>query len=168
MSRRIEFTANYSLPAETVHRALTDPAFWQHRVARGAEAGLTLDHLTSGEGTIDVALAQVVDTSSFPSLVTKVIKGDMNVVRGEVWGPFDGQRAEGTFSATTTGIPVTAGGTATLTATPEGGATLRLEGEVDVNVKLIGGSIEGLAGDLIVGILRRDQETVEEWVAANA
>ncbi|MFF0817270.1 DUF2505 domain-containing protein [Rhodococcus sp. NPDC003318] len=167
MSRRIEFTANYSLPAETVHRTLTDANFWQHRVAQGADNGLTLDHLTAGDGTIDVGLAQAIDTSAFPAIVSKVIKGDVSVVRSEVWGPFDGQRAEGTFSAVTTGIPITAKGTAVLTATADG-ATLQIEGEVEVNIKLIGGSIEGLASEQILGILGRDQQTVEEWVAANA
>lgn len=168
MSRRIEFTADYSLSAETVHRTLTDPKFWQHRVERGAESGLTLDHLDAGDGTIDVALAQAIDTSAFPAIVSKIIKGDMTVVRGEVWGPFDGQRAEGTFSAVTTGIPINAKGTAVLTATPDGGATLEIEGEVEVNVKLIGGTIEGLAGDQVLSILGRDQESVEEWAEANA
>ncbi|SEK69258.1 DUF2505 domain-containing protein [Rhodococcus maanshanensis] len=167
MSRRIEFTANYSLPAEIVHRTLVDGRFWNQRAENGADKGLTLDHLTTGEGTIDVGLAQAIDTSQLPSLVTKVIKGDVSIVRSEAWGPLVDGKAEGTFSAVATGIPINATGTASLVDTPEG-STLRIEGDVDVNVKLIGGAIEGMVADQILGILGRDQEVVEEWVAANA
>ncbi|MFC9787394.1 DUF2505 domain-containing protein [Rhodococcus sp. NPDC127528] len=167
MSRHIEFTANFQIPAEAVHRTLVDPGFWNHRVEKGADSGITLDHLTAGEGTIDVALAQELDTSKLPSLVSKVVKGDPSVVRGEVWGPFQDGRAEGSFSAVTTGLPVKAGGTAVLTDTAEG-ASLRIEGEVEVGIKIVGGAVEGMVAELIVNILRRDQEVVEEWAAAKA
>ncbi|GAA4486857.1 hypothetical protein GCM10023094_44180 [Rhodococcus olei] len=167
MSRRIEFTANYSLPAEVVHRTLTAPAFWNDRVAKGADSGVTLTRLESGPGTIDVAVNQVVDTSALPSIVTKLIKGDLAILRSENWSPVAGGSAAGSFAVDTTGIPVTVRGTYTLTDV-DGGSTLTGAGEVDVNVKLIGGTIEGMVVDQVRKIFETDQEAVEEWAAANA
>ena len=167
MSRKIELTTTYSLPVETVHRTLTDENFWLHRVEQGAENGLKIDHLTAGDGTIDVGIAQEIDKDKLPSMVSKVIKGDLSIVRGEVWGPLTDDRADGTFTAVTTGMPVTVGGTAVLTASADG-CTLTVEGEVEVSIKLIGGTIEGMVAEQILGILGRDQEVVEVWAAANA
>ncbi|MFC4605209.1 DUF2505 domain-containing protein [Rhodococcus kronopolitis] len=167
MSRKIELTTTYSLPVEAVHRTLTDENFWLRRVEKGAEYGLTLDHLTAGEGTIDVGLAQSFDKDKMPSMIGKIIKGDLSIVRGEVWGPLADGRADGSFTAVTTGMPVTVNGTAVL-AESDGGCTVTVTGEVDVDIKLIGGTIEGMVAEQILGILGRDQEVVEEWVAANA
>ncbi|MFD4181593.1 DUF2505 domain-containing protein [Rhodococcus sp. NPDC058514] len=166
MSRPIEFTANYQIPAEAVHRTLTDERFWNHRIEGAAD--VTVERLVTGEGTIDVCIAQKLDPSSLPSLVSKFIKGDFGLVRSEIWGPFDGTRAEGTFVAETMGLPIKATGSAVLTVAADGGATMSITGEVVVSVKLVGGTIEGLAGDQIVNILGNDQGAIEEWATANA
>ncbi|MFE3291316.1 DUF2505 domain-containing protein [Rhodococcus sp. NPDC059234] len=168
MSRHIEFTANYQIPAEAVHRTLTDERFWNQRIEKAADSGVTLERLVAGEGTIDVAISQQLDANSLPSIVSKFVKGDLALVRSEKWGPFDGQRAEGTFTAETTGLPIKAEGTAVLTVGADGGAVMSIAGEVTVSVKLIGGTVEGMVGDQIIDILGRDQGAVEEWVAANA
>ena len=76
MSRRIEFTANYTRPAAEIHRTLTDEGFWRNRVEQGADKGLTLARLTAGEGTIDVALAQDIDKAALPGVVSKILKGE--------------------------------------------------------------------------------------------
>ncbi|TJZ79473.1 DUF2505 domain-containing protein [Rhodococcus oryzae] len=167
MSRRIEFTANYTRPAAEIHRTLTDEGFWRNRVEQGADKGLTLARLTAGEGTIDVALAQDIDKAALPGVVSKILKGELSITRGEVWGPLTDGKAEGTFSTTATGIPINASGTATLVDTAEG-STLTVEGDVEVSVRLIGGTIEGLVTEQILGILAKDQEVVEEWITANS
>lgn len=168
MSHQIEFTASYSLPAETVHSTLTTERFWTSRVEKAADSGVNLDHLIAGPGTIDVAISQKIDTDALPGLISKVIRGDVVLVRTDVWGPFDGNRAEATFSAVTTGLPIDARGTAVLTVNPDGGADMTVTGEVTVNVKLIGGKIEGMVAEVIVDILKRDQQAIEEWALAQA
>lgn len=167
MSRRIEFTANYTRPAAEIHRTLTDEGFWRNRVEKGSDNGVTLDHLDAGAGTIDVAVAQVVDTSKLPGIVTKLIKGEMSILRAEKWGPFANGTAEGTFAVNTTGIPVTVSGTYVLTDV-EGGSTLTGTGDVDVNVRLIGGTIEGMAADQVRKIFETDKDAVEEWIVARS
>ncbi len=167
MSRRIELTLTYNAPAAAIHHALTSREFWLPRVEKNADNGVTLDHLNGGEGTIDVAISQVLDKEALPALVSKAVKGDLVLTRGEAWGPFENGQATGTFTVSTAGLPITANGTALLT---DNGATstFTLEGEVEVAIKLIGGAVEGMVGDQIIAILGRDQAAVEEWVAANA
>lgn len=167
MSRRIELTLTYNAPAAAVHHALTSREFWLPRVEKNADNGVTLDHLTDGEGTMDVAISQVLDKESLPALVSKAVKGELVLTRGEAWGPFANGTANGTFTVSTTGLPITASGTALLTDAGNQ-STLTLEGEVEVAIKLIGGAIEGMVADQVVEILGRDQAAVEEWVAANA
>lgn len=167
MSRRIELTLTYAAPAAAVHRTLTDPAFWNSRVEKSADSGVTLDRLEYSDGTIDVAVSQVIDKSGLPSLVAKAVKGDFVLTRAESWTPFDNGRATGVFSVTTTGLPITANGTATLTDQGET-STLALEGDVEVAIKLIGGAIEGMVSEQVIQVLKSDQAAVEEWVAANA
>ncbi|MFD4292242.1 DUF2505 domain-containing protein [Rhodococcus sp. NPDC058505] len=167
MSRRIELTLTYNAPAAAVHHALTSRDFWLPRVEKNAENGVTLDHLKDGPGTVDCQISQVLDKDSLPSLVSKAVKGDLVLTRGEAWGPFENGQANGKFTVTTTGLPITASGTAVLT---DAGAqsTMTLEGDVEVAIKLIGGAVEGMVADQVVEILGRDQAAVEEWVAANA
>ena len=167
MSRRIELTLTYNAPAAAVHSALTNRDFWLGRLEKSADNGVTLDHLNGGDGTIDVSISQMLDKDSLPALVSKAVKGDLVLTRGEAWGPFENGQASGTFTVTTTGLPITAKGSAVLT---DAGAqsTLTLEGDVEVAIKLIGGAIEGMVADQVTDILRRDQEAIEGWVAANA
>ncbi|MFD1815101.1 DUF2505 domain-containing protein [Rhodococcus gannanensis] len=168
MSRRIELTLTYNAPAAAVHSALTNRDFWLQRVEKSAENGVVLDHLDGGEGTIDVAISQALDKSALPGMVSKAVKGDLVLTRGEAWGPFENGQATGTFTVSTTGLPITANGTAVLADAGQQ-STLTLQGEVEVAIKLIGGAIEGMVADQVIGpLLQRDQTATEEWVAANA
>ncbi|SED10349.1 Protein of unknown function [Rhodococcus jostii] len=165
VSRRIEHSSSYAFPVAQVHAGLITEQYWRDRLDRVGGPGATLDEVTTGPGTISVAMSQSIPAEHLPSIVSKVRSGDLVIKRTETWGTLDGDRAEGTFTAEVQGAPATISGTQTLTATGSG-SNVQVEGKADVRIPLIGGKIEGAIADEVLRLIAKEQGFTEQWLGA--
>lgn len=164
MPRRIEHSATYDCSPATVHAALTDPAYWDARVAAVGGPGATLDALTAVGGGVEVTLTQVVAAANLPSIVSKIKAGDLAIVRTESWGPLAGTSATCEVTALVSGTPATVRGTSVLTGA-DTTTTVRTTGAVTVAVPLVGGKLEQAVADNVLRLLVAEQRFTEQWLA---
>jgi hypothetical protein len=166
MARSIPHSASYPQPVDQVHRALTSEQYWRDRLAEVGGEGAELGHVVTGDGTIDVEMAQAIPAEHLPPIVSKIRPCDLIITRTETWSALDGGRATGTFSARVDGLPGEV--TGTLTLAPEGtGAAITLDGRVEVKLPLIGGKIEAVIAEQVVELLDAEHGFTEGWIAAN-
>ncbi|WP_345350315.1 DUF2505 domain-containing protein [Rhodococcus olei] len=166
MARRIPHSATYPHSVARVHAALTSERYWRDRLAEAGGEHSHVDRIDVGAGTIAVEMTQAIPAEHLPSIVTKIRPGDLTITRTEDWGPLGDDRATGTFTAHVAGMPGDLTGTLTLTA--EGtGATVALDGQVQVAIPLIGGKIESVIAEQIDDLLTHEDEFTARWLAEN-
>ena len=165
MSRRIEHSSSYAFPVTQVHAGLFTEQYWRDRLDEVGGPGATLDQVTTGPGTISVAMSQSIPAEHLPSIVSKVRPGDLVIKRTETWGTLDGDHAEGTFTAEVVGAPATISGTQTLKADGSR-ANVQVEGKAEVRIPLIGGKIENAIADEVLRLIAKEQEFTEQWLGS--
>ena len=163
MPRRFEHSATYDCTPATLHAALTDPAYWDARVAAVGGTGAKLDALAATEGGVEVTLTQVVPAENLPSIVGRIKPGDLVIVRTEIWGALDGSSARCEVTAVVSGTPATVSGTSDLTG-DDTSATVRTAGEAKVSIPLVGGKIEQAVADNVVRLLVAEHRFTERWL----
>ncbi|MFC4605208.1 DUF2505 domain-containing protein [Rhodococcus kronopolitis] len=166
MARHIPHSSSYPQSVAEVHRALTSEQYWRDRLAEVGGPGASFGHLTVADGTVDVEVAQAIPAEHLPSIVTKIRPGDLVITRTETWGPLDGDRARGTFTARVEGVPATLSGALTLSADGTG-STVALDGQVEVKLPLIGGKIEGVIADQVTELLENEDRFTAEWLGSH-
>ena len=105
MSRRIEHSSKYTVPAEKVHEAVTSEQYWRDRIVAVGGPGATIEELTVRDETVAVTMSQIIAAEHLPSMVSKVVNGDIVIKRSETMAPFKDGKATGTFSAHVDGVP---------------------------------------------------------------
>lgn len=165
MSRRIEHSSSYAFPVTQVHAGLITEQYWRDRLDEVGGPGAALDQVTTGPGTISVAMSQSIPAEHLPSIVSKVRPGDLVIKRTETWGTLDGDHAEGTFTAEVVGAPATISGTQTLKADGSR-ANVQVEGKAEVRIPLIGGKIENAIADEVLRLIAKEQEFTEQWLGS--
>ncbi|QYB06067.1 DUF2505 domain-containing protein [Rhodococcus sp. USK10] len=165
MSRRIEHSSSYAFPVTQVHAGLITEQYWRDRLDKVGGPGATLEQVTTGPGTISVAMSQSIPAEHLPSIVSKVRPGDLVIKRTETWGTLDGDHAEGTFTAEVVGAPATISGTQTLKADGSR-ANVQVEGKAEVRIPLIGGKIENAIADEVLRLIAKEQEFTEQWLGS--
>ncbi|MFZ2178782.1 MAG: DUF2505 domain-containing protein [Rhodococcus sp. (in: high G+C Gram-positive bacteria)] len=165
MSRRIEYSSSYSLPVDRVHDGLVTEQYWHDRLAQVGGPGATLDDITTGPGTISVAMTQTIPAEHLPAIVTKIRPGDLHIKRTETWGVLDGDKAAGTFTAAVEGTPAKVSGIQTLTAGISG-SRVEISGETEVNIPFFGGKIESAITEEVLSLIDKEQAFTEQWLQA--
>ncbi|KAA0020184.1 DUF2505 domain-containing protein [Antrihabitans cavernicola] len=166
MSRTFAFPLSYTSPASVVHGAITDQRLWQSRI-EGVDSA-ELDFGTpDGPGTASISMKETIKQERIPALVRKVLKGELTISRTDKWGAFDGDRATGTFSGGSTGLPASLNGTFALRDTAAG-AVIDVAGEIEVKVRFVGGAIEALVEQLFTKMLNSERKYVEKWITEQA
>jgi len=159
MPKRFEFSAEFEYPVERVHALLTDEGYWRSRLAPGS--GGTVEVLESADHDgcplVTVTMTETVDPGNFPSLVRKVVRGEMRMQRIDMWGPVDDGRAAGRVEGASTGIPVAITGDYDLSPLGDG-ALLAVSGTITAKIPVIGGSIEALARQMVGQMVARDRD----------
>ncbi|MFD4292243.1 DUF2505 domain-containing protein [Rhodococcus sp. NPDC058505] len=166
MARRIPHSSSYPQPVARVHAALTSEGYWRDRIAEAGGEHARVDRVDVGEATIAVEMTQTIPAEQLPSIVTKIRPGDLEISRTEDWGPLAGDRATGTFTARVAGLPGELTGTLTLDGDATG-ATVTLDGRVQVSLPLIGGKVEAVIADRIEELLRHEDEFTAAWLSGN-
>ena len=166
MSRSFDFQVNYATSSKAVHDALIDEKLWRARFKESERATLDVSH-PNGAGTAVVAMSERIGDNKIPTLVRKVLKGELTLSRTDDWGPSEDGIARGTFTGGSTGITGNFSGTYVLRPAADG-SVLEVSGEVTVKVRLVGGAIESLAEQLLVKLLNSERKHTEQWLAAQA
>lgn len=167
MARRILHSCSYPQSVDQVHRALTSEQYWRDRLVEVGGDGATFGHLTAGDGAVDVEVAQAIPAEHLPSIITKVRPGDLVITRTETWGPLDGGRATGTFTARVEGVPAALSGALTLSADGDG-STVGLDGQVEVKLPLIGGKIESVIAEQVTELLENEDVFTATWLGSHS
>lgn len=166
MARRIPHSVTYPDPVARVHAALTSERYWRDRLEQAGGEHAHVDRVDVGAGTIAVEMTQAIPAAHLPSIVTRIRPGDLTITRTEDWGALVGDRADGTFTAHVAGLPGELTGTLVLAAAGDG-ATVTLEGQVQVSIPLLGGKIESVIADQVADLFAHEDEFTARWLAEN-
>lgn len=160
----------YEGTVEQVHRAFREERYWMARLTESGADAYSLDRLIVGEdGGIDIVTTQKILASRLPGVVQQFHRGDLVMIREEVWGPIRDSQAAATIKLTIDGAPANLHGSATLVpANPGTGSRLDFNATVEVNIPLVGGKVENFIGSQLVDLLIQEQRFTTVWIAENA
>ena len=159
----------YEGTVEQVHRAFREERYWMARLTESGADAYSLDRLDLGEdGGIDIVTTQKMLASRLPGVVQQFHRGDLAMIREEVWSPIRDGQAAATIKLTIRGAPANLSGSATLVpANPGTGSRLDFNATVEVNIPLIGGKVENFLGSQLIDVLILEQRFTTVWIAEN-
>jgi len=167
MPRSFELSASYPVSVESVHAAFRDEEYWLARLADSGADSATLDSmLVEDDGRIIVATTQALRPDRLPAVVTQFHRGDLEIIRTEMWNPVVDGKARAEVSGAVPGAPVSVVGTAELVPT-ETGSRLRFTTTVEVNIPLVGGKLESFIGGKLAELVTAEQRFTTFWIAEN-
>lgn len=166
MPRSFDVVFESPASVEQVHAAFGNADYWQARMAAfGGDK--TLDDLTvAPDGTVRVVVAEDLRHGALPGMLTKIYRGDLNIISTEVWTPAADGRVDGTIDVAVTGAPGSGRGTAVLD-TAGSGSRMELTGTITFKVPLLGGPIETFLARKFSQGIPEIQRFTSAWVAEN-
>ncbi|MGC5024793.1 DUF2505 domain-containing protein [Tsukamurella sp. DT100] len=168
MTTRLERSLDYATSPAALHAAFTDDAYWPARVAEvGGEGARVAELSITGEGaarSVRVLVVHVIGEDKLPPVVTAIRPGGLEIHRVEEWGPFDGTRCQGAFSAEIQGVPAQLSGTAVLEAGPDG-ARITADGEASVSIPFVAKKVESLVVENLQELMESEREFTLQWIA---
>ncbi|WP_019202140.1 DUF2505 domain-containing protein [Tsukamurella sp. 1534] len=171
MSTRLERSLDYATDPAALHAAFTDEQYWPARVAevggegaRIAELAVSGDPATPGARSVRVLVVHVIPEDRLPAVVTAIHPGGLEIHRLEEWGPFDGTRCEGTFSAKIEGVPAQMSGSATIEAGPQG-SLITARGEATVSIPFVASKVESLVIENLQELMEAERDFTVQWIA---
>ncbi len=167
MSRPIRYRRRFGRPASDVYAATVDEGQLLDRLADlsgGLEARL-LEYERSATGA-RFRLLQGLDPADLPAVARTFLPGDVSIQRTEVWQVESPDRYTGSVRVQLPGVPGTISGRTTL-GDAGGGSEWSVDGEVTVQLPLIGGKIEQIVADQVVALLTAETAFTERWLANN-
>lgn len=165
MAKNFEIVREFDYPVDRAYVAITSDEAIADRYK--TYEGLTYEAGFTDDGTHRLAVNVPIAGSALPAVVTKILKGTLTVHRVDEWSALDGDRATGTFSGKSSGVPSTSEGTYVLEPT-ETGSRLVAKGSVKVKIPLVGGKVEEASMQLVAAMLRFECDGAERWVEANS
>ncbi|ORB67909.1 DUF2505 domain-containing protein [Mycolicibacterium tusciae] len=169
MPRSFDMATEYEGSVEQVHRAFREERYWMARLTESGADAYSLDRLILGDdGGIDVVTTQKILANRLPGVVQQFHRGDLTLIREEVWSPFRDGQAAATVNLRIHDAPAKLSGSATLVpANPGTGSRLDFNATVEVNIPLVGGKIENFIGSQLVDLLIHEQRFTTVWIAEN-
>jgi hypothetical protein len=173
MPRSFDMATEYGGSVERVHQAFGDEQYWLARLADSGADDYSLDSMTVNDSTgIDSAIyvktTQRLRADRLPAVVTQFHRGDLSLVREEMWSPIRDGQATATIKLVITGAPATLSGAAVLAPAKSGrGSRLEFKATVQVNVPLVGGKIENFIGSQLADLLIAEQRFTTVWITEN-
>jgi len=164
--RPFDVTTDSPASVDQIHLAFGSEAYWQARIAEFGGGATTLDYLTvDTAGSVDVATTQDLRNDLLPGPLAKAFRGDLKVVRAEVWRR-DEHTVRGEVTISASGVPGSGVGTAVLEPVSEG-SRLTLSGTLEIRIPLVGGRIEKAIADQIVAELPQLTRFTSDWISQN-
>lgn len=160
----------YEGSVEQVHRAFREERYWLARLTESGADAYSLNRLVNSEDDgIDIVTTQTVLAGRLPGVVQQFHRGDLVLIREEVWSPIRDGQAMATIKLRIDDAPAKLSGSATLIpASPGTGSRLDFKATVEVNIPLVGGKIENFIGSQLVDLLIAEQRFTTVWISENA
>ena len=169
MPRSFDMATEYEGTVEQVHRAFREERYWLARLTESGADAYSLDRLILGDDCdIDIVTTQKILASRLPGVVQQFHRGDLTLIREEVWSPIRDNQAAATVKLRIKDAPAHLHGSATLApANPGTASRLDFNATVEVNIPLVGGKIENFIGSQLVDLLIHEQRFTTVWIAEN-
>ena len=163
MARKITFEMTYDAPAERVAAMLADPDFRKQVCDLQGVTRVDVTVTQPYEGDPDakrVVIDQWQPTKGLPSIATKIVGDETNIVQDERWT----SPTHGDITVTIPGKPGEMTGTAVLRES--GGTTVEsVEMTIKVKIPVVGGKLEGIIGDLLLKALKAEQQAGRTYLS---
>jgi Protein of unknown function (DUF2505) len=167
MPRSFDMSVDSPVSVDEILSAFGDEDYWQARLAAFDIGAATLDSLiVDADDTVAVGLRVGLVRDRLPKVITKLRRGDLEILHNQRWSRIDGDRVRGDVRVVVFGAPVSGLGEALL-APAQNGSRLEFTATVEVNVPLVGGTIESLIGGRLGDDIAEIQRFTSEWIAAN-
>jgi hypothetical protein len=163
MARSIDYRSTLHFPAEKVYATMTDPDYLRARLREiGGPGSSLLDHEASPESA-RYELKQGLAEKDLPPVVSKVMNGDLAIVRTETLNRTAPGSYSGDVDVAIPGAPASAAGTMRL-ADATDGSLFEVHADVTVRVPLIGGKIEEIVAEQVRRLLVAETAFTIHWL----
>lgn len=140
--------------------------YWRTRLATGGSAATLKSLIVDADSSVSVVVAASLLRQLLPKVITRLHRGDLEVVQKERWSRIDGGRLGGEISIMAPGTPLS-GSWEVLVTPVRNGSRLNYMTTVQVNVPLVGGTIERLIGGQLAEGIPEGVRFTTEWIAEN-
>jgi hypothetical protein len=166
MPRSFDVAVDSPASVDQVHAAFSAEQYWLARLAT-LNGSTALESLTvDDDRTVRVATTQDLGSDLLPGIVAKFYRRDLKVRHTETWTP-SGDQLRGEITVAVSGAPGS-GSAAASVAPTENGSLLTLNGTVEFNVPLVGGTVESFIAREFAQGIPDVQDFTAKWVNEHA
>ena len=156
---RFRHEQHYDATPAEVHAMLADESF-RARVTDAQEARTSTVDITPDGGAMTVRVDQTRGSEGIPAFAQKIVGDSIRIVQVETWA----DASEAALDVTIPGKPGRLTGTISLAV--DGSGTVKVvDGDLRVNVPLMGGKLERLVADLLGAALDQEGQVGKTWLA---
>jgi uncharacterized protein DUF2505 len=167
MPRSFDVSIDSPVSVDEILSAFSDEDYWHARLAAFDTGTATLESLSvDADDTVAVGLRVGLFRDRLPKVITKLQRGDLEMMHNQRWSRLDGNRARGEVRVVVLGARVSGLGEALL-APMQDGSRLEFTATVEVNVPMVGGAIETLIGGRLGHDITKVQRFTNDWIAEN-
>ncbi|MGI8817292.1 MAG: DUF2505 domain-containing protein [Pseudonocardia sp.] len=173
MPRPIHYRSRWETPAQRVFETLADREYLEARLARLGGKGAALLKLEVGTDPavhVEYTMRQGVDRQNLPSVIQRVLPGDLVIERTESWRRTAPGSYDGTFVATVVAAPGRINGTVRLADLADigggrAGSEFAMDGSAHVPLPLIGGKLETVIAEQVQRLVDKETRFAVAWLA---
>ena len=166
MPRPFDVSVESPVSVDQVHAALSAEEYWLARIATQNGNSTLTSLVVDDDRTVRVTTTQDLGPDLLPGIVAKFYRRDIKVEHTETWTPSGGQ-LRGEIVVAVTGAPG-AGSAAASVAPTANGSLLTLNGTVEFNVPLVGGTVESFIAREFAHGIPDVQDFTARWVSEHA
>ena len=170
MARSIDYRSTLAFPAEKVFAAMTDREYLQARLRELGGPGSELLELEASPESARYKLKQGLSESDLPPIVSKVMNGDLAIVRTETLNRTAPGSYSGDVDVAIPGAPASAAGGMRLADDGSGdgaGSLFEVNADVTVRVPLFGGKIEEIVAEQVRRLLEAETAFTIRWLGSH-
>jgi hypothetical protein len=166
MARSIDYRSPLAYPADKVFATMTDRAYLEARLQELGGPGSALLELDASPESARYKLKQGLSENDLPPIVSKVMNGDLAIVRTETLNRTAPGSYSGDVDVAIPGAPASAAGSMAL-ADDGDGSLFEVHADVTVRVPLIGGKIEEIVAEQVRRLLEAETAFTVRWLGSH-
>ncbi|GAA1457458.1 DUF2505 domain-containing protein [Williamsia maris] len=161
MATKLRHTITFPFGMAAYVAAVSDTEYWKALSVGSPEAPGELESTDITDTGAEVHLIQRIPGDKLPPAVTALVSGDLAVKRSVIMAFLADDHTTGSFDADVTGTPATTKGTIDATGADE--CTVVFTGSVNVRIPLVGGKIEKMIAENLVGLFDAERDFTIAW-----
>jgi hypothetical protein len=173
MPRPIRYRSRSENSAQRVFETLADRVYLEARQAELGGQGAAVLKFDAGGSPLahaEYTVRQGVGREHLPSVIQKVLQGDLVIERTETWRRTAEGRYEGTIAVKVAGAPGRIAGTHRVVDLDDigggrPGSEFALDGEAHVKIPLVGGKVEAVIAEQVEKLVGKETKFALEWLA---